>query len=354
MAGPAAPPGFLTTTLQKAVSWARNRSMWPATFGLACCAIEMMATGAAHYDLARFGMEVFRPRPRQADLMIVAGRVSARRWPRCCARSTTRCPSPSGSSRWACAPAAAGMFNNYAIVQGVDQIVPVDVYVPGLPARARDADARHPHAPRDDPHRRDLRRARQRRPVARHRARRRRRGPTADARRTWPRHADGRDGDELGERRSATTSLRRPGRPVPVPRRHGQPVVYVRRAQRDRGAGPARRRAFTMLTCAPSTTSSRPTRAACARALRGRRQLSSHAPAQPADPGGRCRSTTRVPSLTAGVPGRELRRARDVRPLRHHASRATPTSPASSCPTTGRATRCARTTRALGAGDFKG
>ena len=76
MAGPAAPPGFLTTTLQKAVNWARTRSMWPATFGLACCAIEMMATGAAHNDLGRFGMEVFRASPRQADLMIVAGTLT--------------------------------------------------------------------------------------------------------------------------------------------------------------------------------------------------------------------------------------------------------------------------------------
>ena len=81
MAGPAVPSGLLTTTLRKAVGWARTRSMWPATFGLACCAIEMMATGAAHYDLARFGMEVFRASPRQADLMIVAGRVSQKMAP---------------------------------------------------------------------------------------------------------------------------------------------------------------------------------------------------------------------------------------------------------------------------------
>jgi len=82
MAGVSTDPGFLMTTVEKGVNWARTRSMWPATFGLACCAIEMMGTGAAHNDLARFGMEVFRASPRQADLMIVAGRVSqkSRAW----------------------------------------------------------------------------------------------------------------------------------------------------------------------------------------------------------------------------------------------------------------------------------
>ena len=77
-------------TLEDLVKWARRNSVWPATFGLACCAIEMMATGAANYDLSRFGMEVFRASPRQADLMIVAGRVSPEDGARCCARSTTR------------------------------------------------------------------------------------------------------------------------------------------------------------------------------------------------------------------------------------------------------------------------
>jgi NADH-quinone oxidoreductase subunit B len=132
MAGPAAPSGLFTTTLQKAVGWARTRSMWPATFGLACCAIEMMATGAAHYDLGRFGMEVFRASPRQADLMIVAGRVSQKMAP-----VLRQIYDQMSDPKWvismgACA-STGGMFNNYALVQGVDQVVPVDVYVPGCP-----------------------------------------------------------------------------------------------------------------------------------------------------------------------------------------------------------------------------
>ncbi len=132
MAEPAGPPGFLTTTLQKAVNWARTRSMWPATFGLACCAIEMMATGAAHYDLARFGMEVFRASPRQADLMIVAGRVSQKMAP-VLRQVYDQMPDPKWVISMGACASTGGMFNNYALVQGVDQVVPVDVYVPGCP-----------------------------------------------------------------------------------------------------------------------------------------------------------------------------------------------------------------------------
>lgn len=132
MAGETSNPNFLLTTMEKGVNWTRTRSMWPATFGLACCAIEMMATGAAHNDLARFGMEVFRASPRQADLMIVAGRVSQKMAP-----VLRQVYDQMAEPKWvismgACA-STGGMFNNYALVQGVDQIVPVDVYAPGCP-----------------------------------------------------------------------------------------------------------------------------------------------------------------------------------------------------------------------------
>jgi NADH-quinone oxidoreductase subunit B len=132
MAGPASPSGILTTTLHKAVNWARTRSMWPATFGLACCAIEMMATGASHYDLGRFGMEVFRASPRQADLMIVAGRLSQKMAP-VLRQIYDQMPDPKWVISMGACASTGGMFNNYALVQGVDQVVPVDVYVPGCP-----------------------------------------------------------------------------------------------------------------------------------------------------------------------------------------------------------------------------
>ena len=114
------------------VQWARRSAIWPVTFGLACCAIEMMATGAGRYDLARFGMEVFRPSPRQADLMIVAGRVSQKMAP-VLRQIYDQMPEPKWVISMGACASCGGMFNNYAILQGVDQIVPVDIYVPGCP-----------------------------------------------------------------------------------------------------------------------------------------------------------------------------------------------------------------------------
>ena len=126
--------GVLMTTLERAVNWARKQSMWPATFGLACCAIEMMAAGAANYDLARWGMEIFRASPRQADLMIVAGRVSQKMAP-VLRQIYDQMPEPKWVVSMGVCASAGGMFTNYGILQGVDTIVPVDVYVPGCPPR---------------------------------------------------------------------------------------------------------------------------------------------------------------------------------------------------------------------------
>jgi NADH-quinone oxidoreductase subunit B len=123
---------FVTGKLEDLVKWARYRSLMPATFGLACCAIEMMGAGGPHYDLARFGMEVFRASPRQADLMIVAGRVSQKMAP-VLRQIYDQMVEPKWVISMGVCASSGGMFNNYAIVQGVDQIVPVDVYAPGCP-----------------------------------------------------------------------------------------------------------------------------------------------------------------------------------------------------------------------------
>ena len=126
--------GIVTTSLEYVVNWGRTNAMWPLLFGLACCAIEMMAAQAANYDMARFGMEINRASPRQADLMIVAGRVSRKMAP-----VVRRLYDQMSDPKWVVAmgdcAACGGVFNNYAIVQGVDEIIPVDVYVAGCPPR---------------------------------------------------------------------------------------------------------------------------------------------------------------------------------------------------------------------------
>jgi NADH-quinone oxidoreductase subunit B len=128
------PAGFVLTTLENVAGYMRKASMWPATFGLACCAIEMMAVGTPDYDISRFGMERFAATPRQADLMIVAGRVSQKMAP-----VLRQVYDQMAEPKWVLAmgvcASSGGMFNNYAIVQGVDHVVPVDIYLPGCPPR---------------------------------------------------------------------------------------------------------------------------------------------------------------------------------------------------------------------------
>ena len=128
------PSGLALTTVEKLAGYMRKSSMWPATFGLACCAIEMMAVGTPHYDLARFGMERFAATPRQADLMIVAGRVSNKMAP-VVRQVYDQMANPKWVISMGVCASSGGMFNNYAIVQGVDHIIPVDIYLPGCPPR---------------------------------------------------------------------------------------------------------------------------------------------------------------------------------------------------------------------------
>jgi NADH-quinone oxidoreductase subunit B len=125
---------IVVTTVDHVFNWARQSSLWPMTFGLACCAIEMIASSAARFDIARFGAEVFRPSPRQSDLMIVAGTVSLKMAP-VLKRLYDQMPEPKWVISMGACSSAGGPFNTYAVLQGVDRIVPVDVYVTGCPPR---------------------------------------------------------------------------------------------------------------------------------------------------------------------------------------------------------------------------
>jgi NADH-quinone oxidoreductase subunit B len=124
----------LTTTVERMLAWARSSSVWPVQFGLACCAIEMIATTTSKFDIARFGMEAFRASPRQSDLMIVAGRVSQKMAP-VLRHIYDQMLEPKWVLSMGDCASCGGVYNNYALVQGVDKIVPVDVYVAGCPPR---------------------------------------------------------------------------------------------------------------------------------------------------------------------------------------------------------------------------
>jgi NADH-quinone oxidoreductase subunit B len=127
-------PNVLVTTVDRVFNWARRSSLWPMTFGLACCAIEMMAAGASRFDMDRFGAGIFRPSPRQSDLLIVSGSVTEKMAP-VIRRLYDQMPEPKWVISMGICSTAGGPFPTYSHVQGVDRVVPVDVYVPGCPPR---------------------------------------------------------------------------------------------------------------------------------------------------------------------------------------------------------------------------
>jgi len=129
-----AAPSFLTTRMDTVVNWARKNSLWPMPFGTACCAIEMMASAATKYDIARFGMERMSFSPRQADLLICAGRVTYKMAP-VLRKIWDQMPQPKWSISMGACASSGGVFDAYSMVQGIDTIIPVDVYVPGCPPR---------------------------------------------------------------------------------------------------------------------------------------------------------------------------------------------------------------------------
>jgi NADH-quinone oxidoreductase subunit B len=126
--------GFITTKIDWVINWGRSSAIWPMTFGLACCAIEMMATGASRFDLDRFGAGVFRPSPRQSDLIIVAGTVTLK-MATVVKRVYDQMPEPKWVLSMGSCANVGGPFNTYSTLQGVDRVIPVDVYVPGCPPR---------------------------------------------------------------------------------------------------------------------------------------------------------------------------------------------------------------------------